>query len=170
MIYWATTIKGRFANTDSLAESGYNHRIYYVTTKDFKSFMPTKLLFDPGYNTIDATIVPDGKRFVMFFKDETLHPLQKNIRIAYSDKLTGPYNKPPMPITGNYWAEGPTTLHTGDKWIVYFDKYRDHKYGAITSNDLQNWTEISDQLKMPKGIRHGTVFKITAQELSRLPK
>jgi len=168
MIYWATTIKGRFPNPDSLAESGYNHRIYSITTKDFETYTPTRLLFDPGFNSIDATIVPDGKRFIMFFKDETLHPVQKNIKIAYADKLTGPYSKPGEKITGDYWAEGPTTLHAGNKWIVYFDKYRDHKYGAITSSDLKNWTEISDQLQLPKGIRHGTIFKITPTELDKI--
>src|SRR6476660_3466523 len=36
MIYWATTISGRFPQKDTAAESGYNHRIYYTTTKDFK--------------------------------------------------------------------------------------------------------------------------------------
>lgn len=167
MIYWATTIKGRYP-TDSLVEAGYNHRIYYVTTKDFKTYTPTKLLFDPGFNSIDATIVPDGKRFIMFVKDETPRPPQKNIKIAYADKLTGPYSQPSEPITGNYWAEGPTTLHIGDKWIVYFDKYTQHKYGAVTSTDLKNWTEISDQISLPKGIRHGTILKITPDELAKL--
>jgi len=168
MIYWATTIKGRFPNPDSLSESGYNHRIYYVTTTDFKTFIPTKLLFNPGFNSIDATIVPDGKRFIMFFKDETLHPVQKSIKIAYADKLTGPYSKLGEKITGDYWAEGPTTLHIGNKWIIYFDKYRDHKYGAIMSIDLKTWTEISDQIQLPKGIRHGTIFKITSTELDKI--
>lgn len=168
MIYWATTISGRFPNADSLVEKGYNHRIYYITTKDFKTYTPTKLLFDPGFNSIDATIVPDGKRFIMFVKDETPRPPQKNIKIAYADKLIGPYSQPSDPITGNYWAEGPTTLRIGDKWIVYFDKYRDHKYGAITSTDLKNWIEISDQISLPRGIRHGTVLKITQEELAKL--
>ena len=168
MIYWATTIPGRFPLNDSLAEGKYNHRIYYVTTKDFKSFSSAKLLFDPGYNVIDATIVPDNQRFILFFKDETRHPVQKNIRIAYAGKLTGPYSKAEGPITGNYWAEGPTTVHTGGKWIVYFDKYLDHKFGAVTSRDLKNWTDISDQIKLPNGIRHGTIFKITAEELAKL--
>jgi beta-xylosidase len=170
MIYWATTITGRFPQVDSLAEAKYNHRIYYVTTKDFKTYTPTKLLFNPGFNTIDATIVPDGKRFVMFVKDETLHPLQKNIKISYATKLTGPYTQPGAPITGNYWAEGPTSLRIGNQWIVYFDKYRDHRYGAITSTDLKNWTEISDKISLPKGIRHGTILKITKQELDKLVK
>jgi beta-xylosidase len=168
MIYWATTIDGRFPLTDSLSESKYNHRIYYITTKDFKNYSPTRMLFDFGFNSIDATIVPEGKRFVMIFKDETLHPVQKNIKIAYADKLTGPYSKPEGPITGNYWAEGPTTLRIGNKWIVYFDKYRDHQYGAITSTDLKHWTDISDQISMPKGIRHGSVFKITQAEFAEL--
>ncbi|QKJ29769.1 glycoside hydrolase family 43 protein [Mucilaginibacter mali] len=167
MIYWATTIKGKYP-TDTLVEKGYNHRIYYITTKDFKTYTPTKLLFDPGFNSIDATIVPDGKRFIMFFKDETPRPPQKNIKIAYADKLTGPYSKPLDPITGNYWAEGPTTLRVGDKWIVYFDKYTQHKYGAVTSTDLKSWTEISDQISLPKGIRHGTILKITPEELAKI--
>jgi SAM-dependent methyltransferase len=56
MIYWATTIDGRFPLVDSTAESKYNHRIYYITTKDFKSYSPTRLLFDPGFNSIDVMI------------------------------------------------------------------------------------------------------------------
>lgn len=165
MIYWATTIPDRFVQRDTSAEGKKNnHRIYYQTTKDFKSFNDTKLLYDPGFSTIDATIVKDGKQFIMFFKNETKLPAEKNLHIAYSKNLTGPYGTPTLKITGDYWAEGPTTLKTGDKWIVYFDKYTQHKYGAITSPDLSNWTEVSDQLVVPKGIRHGTVFKITPKE------
>jgi len=145
-----------------------NHRIYYQTTRDFKTFSETEALFDPGFSSIDATIVKDGKQFIMFFKNETKLPPEKNLRIAYADKLTGPYTKPSAAITGNYWAEGPTTLKIGNQWIVYFDKYTQHKYGAITSTDLKNWTEVSDQLVLPKGIRHGTVVKITSEELAAL--
>ena len=92
------------------------------------------------------------------------------LRIAYSNTLTGGYSEPSAPITGKYWAEGPTVLKKGHQWIVYFDKYRDHKYGAVTSTDLVHWTEISDLLEMPKGIRHGTVVAITKQELDILLK
>ena len=69
------------------------------------------------------------------------------------------YSNASAPITGNYWAEGPTTLKINGQWIVYFDKYRDHKYGAIQSQDLINWTDISDKISLPKGIRHGSIFK-----------
>ncbi|MGI4021564.1 MAG: glycoside hydrolase family 43 protein [Janthinobacterium lividum] len=169
MIYWSTTITGKFTETASKTESGYNHRLYYVTTKDFKTYTKTKLLYDPGFNVIDATIVPDGNRFVMFMKDETREPIaQKNLKIAYSKNLTGPFTKASAPITGNYWAEGPTTLKLGNKWLVYFDKYTLHKYGAITSTDLINWTDVSDQVSLPKGIRHGTVFTVSKSELEKL--
>jgi len=170
MIYWATTIPGRFAVGDTSGDAKYNHRMYYVTTKEFKNFSKTKLLYDKGFNVIDASIVADGKKFVMFLKDETRYPPQKNIRVATSTKLTEGYNKPSMPITGNYWAEGPTAIKIGDQWIVYFDKYRDHKYGAVVSTDLINWNDISDKITMPQGIRHGTVFRITKDELTALLK
>src|SRR5688572_25051856 len=37
MIYWATTIRGKFPATEPTVESGYNHRMYYTTTSDFKT-------------------------------------------------------------------------------------------------------------------------------------
>jgi len=168
MIYWATTIPGKFTETASAMESGYNHRIYYVTTKDFKSFSQAALLYEPGFNSIDATILKDNDRWVMFLKDETREPAQKNIKIAFADNLTGPYTKASAPITKNYWAEGPTAFKNGDEWIVYFDKYRDHKYGAVSSKDLVNWIDISDKISLPKGLRHGSIFKISPKELKKL--
>ncbi|MGZ8557519.1 MAG: glycoside hydrolase family 43 protein [Chitinophagaceae bacterium] len=169
LIYWATTIAGKYP-ADTAVEKGYNHRMYYVTTKDFKKFSKAKLLYDKGFNVIDASIVADGNRFIMFLKDETRNPTQKNIRIATSNNLNEGYGKPSAPITGQYWAEGPTAIMNGDQWIVYFDKYRDHKYGAVASTDLLTWTDISDKIFMPQGIRHGTVFTITKSELDVLLK
>jgi predicted GH43/DUF377 family glycosyl hydrolase len=170
MIYWATTIPGRFIKGDTTGDDKYNHRIYYVTTKDFKTFSKAAVLYDQGFNVIDATIQKNGNQYVMFLKDETRYPPQKNLHIATSNTLTGGYSTPSASITGNYWAEGPTVLKNGNQWIVYFDKYRDHKYGAVTSTDLIHWTEISDQLQMPNGIRHGTVLAITKKELDKLIK
>ncbi|HWI92673.1 MAG TPA: glycoside hydrolase family 43 protein [Flavisolibacter sp.] len=171
MIYWATTIPGRFQQKDTSAEGQRNnHRIYYVTTKNFKSFSKTKLLYEPGFSVIDATIVKAGKRWVMFLKNETRSPVEKNIRVATAEKLKGPYSKPGAPITGNYWAEGPTAIKINGQWVVYFDKYRDHKYGAVISNDLIHWTDISEKISFPTGVRHGTVFKIKSQEFQNMTK
>jgi len=170
MIYWATTITGKFPETQSSLENGYNHRIYYVTTKDFKTFSDTKLLYDPGFNVIDATILRHENRWIMLLKDETREPVQKNLKIAFADELKGPYSKASEPITGNIWVEGPTALLKNGRWTVYFDKYRDHKYGAITSVDLMNWTELSDKISLPKGIRHGSILEVTENEYQELQK
>lgn len=166
VIYWATTIPGRFPTTDTTGD--HNHRIYYTTTKNFQQYKKTKLFYDKGFNVIDATIRQNGKGYVMFLKDETKNPVQKNIRVATSKKLEKRWSGPSTPITGSYWAEGPTALFVKDRWIVYFDKYREHKYGAVSSSDLRSWTDISEQVSFPKGTRHGTVFTISQEEWTRL--
>jgi acetyl esterase/lipase len=169
MIYWASTIEGKFLETKSNEEKGYNHRIYYTTTKDFKKFSKTKLLYEPGFNVIDASIVKQGDVFVMYLKDETKVPVQKNIKIATSKNLTGTYTKASEPITGNYWAEGPTAIQIDSKWIVYFDKYRDHIYGAVQQTE-KGWDDISDKVSFPNGTRHGTVIKVDPEIISNLKK
>ncbi|MBL0109946.1 MAG: glycoside hydrolase family 43 protein [Saprospiraceae bacterium] len=170
MIYWSTTIPGRFSQGDITGDSKYNHRLYYVVTKDFNKFSKTRLLYDRGVNVIDATIHKIGKQYTMFLKDETRTPPQKNIRTATSNKLSKNYSFASSPITGHYWAEGPSAIKVGDDWVVYFDKYTEHKYGAVTSNDLIHWTDISEKVSFPGGTRHGTVFMITQEEFKRLPK
>ena len=160
LIFWSTTIPGRFPETDEQKDS--NHRIYYVTTRDFESFSDTQLLLDPGFNVIDAAIVKDGPRYVMFIKDETSTPFtpQKNIRIVVSDRATGPYGPASEPITGDYWAEGPSVAKIDGDWIVYFDKYMEDRYGALRSQDLHTWEDISDRVHFPQGARHGSVFSV----------
>ncbi len=169
MIYWATTIPGRFPNSDTSGDEKYNHRIYYTTTKDFLIFSHTKLLYDQGFNVIDATIQRADNKYIMFLKDETLKPVpQKNLHLAFSSHLTYGYGPPSPSITGNYWAEGPTVLHTDSQWIVYLDKYNEHTMGAVLSTDLINWEDISDKIVFPTGTRHGTVFIVSKAEFDRL--
>ena len=170
LIFWATTIPGRFSSTETSGDDKYNHRIYYTTTKDFKHFEKAKLLYDRGFNVIDATIVKNGKEYVMVLKDETRTPPQKNLRTATSLQPVGGYTSPSEPITGQYWAEGPTVLRVKNTWIVYFDKYTLHTYGAVASDDMKRWTDISDRVSFPKGTRHGTAFVISKEEFDKLNK
>ncbi len=170
LIFWATTIPGRHSDVaDSEREKGLNHRIYYVTTKDFKKFSGTKLFFNPSFSAIDASLLKKGKWYYMFVKNENPKPAEKNIRITKSRKAAGPYPvEVSAPITGNYWAEGPTAVEIGEYVYVYFDKYIDHQYGAVRSRDMEHWEDVSDQVKFPKGIRHGTVLTITEAELNAI--
>ncbi|MCB9250127.1 MAG: glycoside hydrolase family 43 protein [Ignavibacteriales bacterium] len=175
LIFWATTIPGRFPETDyqdnkGIEGQGYNHRMYYVTTKDFNNFSETKIFYDHGFNVIDATLIKVGSEYLMFLKDETNLPFtpQKNIKIAKSKFAVGPYSKASAAITGDYWAEGPTLVNIKGSWHLYFDKYTLGKYGLLVSKDLVNWTDKSDSLNYPSGLRHGTVFKVPESILTNL--
>jgi PelA/Pel-15E family pectate lyase len=176
LIFWATTIPGRFPATESSGgnggDNGLNHRIYYVTTKDFTSYSKAALLYDGGFNAIDATIIKSAasdlqRGYVMILKDETVNPVKKNLRIAVSDKATGPYGAASPPFSPD-WVEGPTAARGDNEWVVYFDMYRDHRYGAVKSADLKNWETVTDKLLMPAGARHGSVFTVSDEVLARL--
>ena len=159
LIYWSTTIPGRFPKTD-LPQDNKNHRMYYVTTNDFESFSDTKLFFDQGFNVIDGTIQKIDSRYYLFLKNETKYPKpEKNIRIATSKNLLGAYSQASEPITDD-WVEGPSAIETPEGWIVYYDEYTRENMGAVLSTDLKNWEDISDQISFPEGTRHGTVFKV----------
>jgi hypothetical protein len=172
LIFWATTIPGRFPETDiqGAPDNIRNHRMYYTTTKDFETFTETEIYYDHGFNVIDASLYTHNNKYVMLLKDETDRPLEpeKNICIAYADKAVGPYSEPSEPIHGEYWAEGPTMVKIGDIFYVYFDRYRLHSYGLAVSSDLENWQDWSDKLTYPDGMRHGTVFKVNDHILEQL--
>ena len=166
LVFWATTIPGRFPETDG-QDGKNNHRIYFTTTKDFETFAPTAMLYDHGFNVIDATMMRREGRTVMFLKDETNKPFtpQKNIRVAWADKPAGPWGKPSEPISGKDWAEGPTAVTIGGQVVVYFDKYTKSRMGAVRSRDLKAWEDISDQVKFPPGTRHGTALPVSKKIL-----
>lgn len=170
IIFWATTIPGRHSEVaSSEREKDLNHRMYCTKTKDFVSFSPTELFYNPDFSTIDANILPKNGRFYMFLKNENPNPPEKNIRITIADHAAGPYPlKVSAPITGKYWAEGPTALEVGEYVYVYFDKYRDHKYGAVRSKNMIDWEDVSDTVIFPEGARHGATFKVSGDVFKRL--
>ena len=74
IIYWATTIPGRFPATDKTGDDGLNHRIYCTATRDFRTYSETRLFYDPGFNVIDITIQKLTDCYVMVLKDEPPPP------------------------------------------------------------------------------------------------
>lgn len=171
-IFWATTIPGRHkAVNTSESEKGLNHRMYYVTTQDFKTFSETRMFFNPDFSVIDAAIVRDPRAndLIMVVKNENSAPAEKNLRITRTTRITDGFpTEVSAPITGNYWAEGPAPLFVGEYLYIYFDKYRDHKYGAVRSKDGKHWEDISDLVSFPEGIRHGTAFTVDQSILNSL--
>ncbi len=169
MIFWSTTIPGRFPETDGTGDGNNNHRMYYVSSKNMVEFSETKLLYDPGFNSIDGTLLKHGGSYLMFLKDESARPIaQKNIRIATAASPTGPWSPASEPIYDKDWAEGPTIARVGDRWILYFDRYVTKAFGAMASTDLEHWTDISDQISFPEGTRHGSILKVSRATLEKL--
>nr|WP_289858389.1 glycoside hydrolase family 43 protein [uncultured Muribaculum sp.] len=172
-ILWATTIPGRHSEVaTSKSENGLNHRIYYVTTKDFNTFSDTKIFFNPDFCAIDAAIMKqaDGQ-YMMAVKNENSAPAEKNIRITRTTSLNSGFpTRVSEPITGGYWAEGPSPLQIDDYTYIYFDKYTQHKYGAVRSKDGQNWEDVSEIIEFPQGTRHGTAFTVPEHVLQLLLK
>ncbi|MBI1318679.1 MAG: family 43 glycosylhydrolase [Candidatus Hydrogenedens sp.] len=160
LIFWASTVPSRFPAGKDNPEGEWNHRMYFTETRDFETFTEAALLYDQGFSVIDSTMVRTDDGYAMFLKDETRLPPQKNIRGAHADNPAGPWSAPSAPITGDYWAEGPTAIRWDGRWLVYFDKYQDHRYGVVASTDLEHWEDWSDRLHMPDGLRHGTVFRV----------
>ena len=159
LIFWATT-------TVRVPDS--SHRIYFVETRDFKTYTPARILFDQGFSVIDAFIVkPSPGRFVMVMKDETALPTpKKHLRVAEASRADGPYGPASAPISVD-WVEGPSLLKQDGGWIMYYDEYTRRKYGALESADLKQWTPVKD-VGFPRGVRHGTAFAVPADVGARL--
>ncbi|MBI5766232.1 MAG: glycoside hydrolase family 43 protein [Verrucomicrobia bacterium] len=174
IIFWASTIPGKFAETAGASEDQYNHRMYCTTTKDFATFSPTKLFYDPGFSVIDATFLHDGARHWLILKDETRNPPKKYLQLAEAGSLQGPFAKPSAPFTpAGLWVEGPTAIKIGDDYLLYYDAYQKKHYGAMRSRDLKTWEDVSAKMSFPDEntpvrMRHGTVIAVPAAVVAKL--
>lgn len=162
-LYWASTVMGKYGDT---------HRIYRTTTWNFTEFSPTELWFEPGFSCIDADVLKDPVRddWMMFVKNETEEPVEKDIRMVRTKRLADGFDPAGLskPLTP-HWSEGPTAFWAGDDLIVYYDLYGEGRYGAMRSRDHgETWEDITSQVRLPPGIRHGTVFAVPDNILKNL--
>ncbi len=161
-VFWSSSC-GRHGWDDS--------RIWCARTEDFRTFSEPRVLFDPGFTVIDATIARSEDTFYMFFKDERFghaHGEHRYIQLATAPALDGPYELVPGAITPSI-TEGPAVIRSidPDRWLLIYDHCMDNCYGAAISHDLLHWQTVSDT-RFPPNARHGSVFSITEEELSAL--
>ena len=163
IIIWASCILGKVP--DGQEDHKNNHRLYYTTTKDFKSFASTKLMIDPGFSCIDATLVKRAKNdYVMVLKDNT-RP-ERDIKVAYAKSPYGPWSEASEPFTGKM-MEGPTTVKATrkadktveDGWLIYYDRYELKDFGAHFTKDFVTFEDVSTQVTVPNLHKHGTIFE-----------
>lgn len=168
LIFWSSTVLGVFEETAGSSETDYNHRIWATTTKDFIAFSEPFVLFDPGFNVIDGTLLQRESGDTFFIaKNETLKPVAKDLFFCRSDSVSGPYGSPSSPFTQS-WVEGPATLEIGDHVYVYFDQYTEKRYGAARTRGFETWEDVSDQVSFPQGARHGSIVSIDSNRFSEI--
>jgi hypothetical protein len=165
-IVWASTIPYKFEK--GVEEENNNHRMYYTTTRDFKTFTPAKLFFDPGFSVIDAVIVKRAKLdYVLVLKDNT-RP-NRNLKVAFSESPHGPWKDISGAFTG-FLTEGPSLIKPDEDWLIYYDAYGDHSYKASKTRDFINFADATGEISIPKGHKHGTIFKANQKILIQLKK
>ncbi|MHC4213245.1 MAG: glycoside hydrolase family 43 protein [Planctomycetota bacterium] len=171
MIVWSSWVRDGSFPAPELPHTGKQHRIWYVTTKDFESFSGPELLFDPGYSCIDAYLLKDGGEYLLFFKDERYNdsevftPAHQNIRMARSKSAYGPFGEISEPITGKgagkWHNEGACAVKYKGEYYVFYDHHSGQKYfGAVKSEDLKSWDDVSDEMSFPKGFKHGSIIRV----------
>jgi hypothetical protein len=155
-IVWASTIPFKFEK--GIEEERNNHRLYYTKTKDFKTFAPAELFYDPGFSSIDAVIVKRAPSdYVLVFKDNT-RP-ERNILAAFGKTPAGPYGDMAGRFT-EMFTEGPSVAKVNDEWLIYFDAYRNKTYNAVATTDFRTFTGVNDKISIPQGHKHGTILKV----------
>ena len=166
LIVWASCVPGKFP--DYQEDHKNNHRLYYMTTKDFKTFSKAQLFYDPGFSAIDATLIKRGTDdYVMVVKDNS-RPM-RNIKVAFAKSPYGPWSQASEPFTESF-TEGPSTAKVGDWWYIYYDSYRHKIYGAHRTKDFKTFQNQTGAVNFPVGHKHGTVFMADEQLVEGLIK
>lgn len=156
IIIWASTIPFRFPK--GTEEENNNHRMYAVTTKDFKTFSETRLFLDPGFSVIDAVIVKMQKgKYALVLKDNT-RP-NRNMKIAFADNALGPYSGISDAVT-DVLTEGPSVVKVDDQWLMYYDAYGEKIYRALGTKDFKKFEDATSKIKIPEGHKHGTIIQV----------
>ncbi|MEH3123060.1 MAG: glycoside hydrolase family 43 protein [Sphingomonas phyllosphaerae] len=170
VVFWSSTVKGRFPETEGTSETGYNHRLWYVTTRDFATFSAPQVLYDPGFSVIDGTFAQGpGGALHLIVKDETLHPPRKHLRSVAAASPTGPFGTLSAPFTKS-WVEGPMTATVRGETLCYWDVYLEGRWGAAATRDFATWRDVTAELSMPKGARHGSLARVPRRLIDGLAK
>jgi hypothetical protein len=165
-IMWATTIPGRFPETEK-ADDGFNNRFFYTTTTDFNTFSKTKLLFDSEFPVNDACIFKRKGLFFLFFKNE----LNKKIQYASSRRIKSFSSTVSEPISGKNFAKSPTAVQIGKYTYVYWEDFMDKHISGVRCKNIKKpvWEDVTAVIHFPtKG--NGSVFKINNNTLLELQK
>lgn len=165
--------------SSSFEDAGWKKsRLWYARTRDWKTFTPAKLLFEPPYSVIDGTLVKHGGTYFLFHKEEEFGAStgeRRAIRLATAERLEGPYRIFGGPLNKGQIVptitEGPSVMPDPQKpgWLLLYDYCMSNRYGLSASQDLFHWS-IEEDVSFPADARHGSVVALTPAEAERLTK
>ena len=148
MVVWASCVPSQHFAL-GIEDEKNNHRLYYSVTKDFKTWTKGKLLIDPGFSCIDATLLKRGKNdYVMVLKDNTRNA--RNIKGGFCQEPDGDRGarlQNHSPVIS--WKDQPPSncLRTV-RWamvFIYYDRYRLFDFGAHFTKDFVHFTDVSQR-------------------------
>lgn len=181
VVYWASS---PYAADDADHTGSTYARMWYSTTRDFRTFTEPKVWNDPGRTVIDSTVIKDGDYYYRLTTDEkVIGSCTRDIVLERSKNLravdlptTNPRNwelvddciRTPL---GTDWVEGPTVFKSNDgtKFYAFMDETPRRGYIPFVTDSLSNpnW-QIPAEYSLPRAPRHGTVLPVTKAELDRL--
>ena len=169
-IIWSSGIAPERYTAADKQGSNACHRPYYTKTKDFKTFTPAKQFYDCGFNSIDGFLVKRAKNDYVFVLKDNRKPGFSNLFCVFGTSPEGPFTNPTEPFAPHY-SEGPCVVKLQDEWLIYFDQYRpEQQYCAYSTKDFKTFTPANDRISVPAGHKHGTIVKITKQQLNNILK
>jgi hypothetical protein len=168
-IFW-DDIQGKWMIYWSVSVSGVTTRIYYsmITGSDFKTFSTPQVLFNPGYEVIDADIIKVAPgNYQMLFKDERNN--YKYIRRASGATTPqGPYPTVSAAIS-TASMEGPSIVKQGNEYHAFIDNYGNQGIYRLTVSNIE-----TTSLPWPRTIiKYGTGnvdFKVSHCNVIEVPK
>jgi hypothetical protein len=164
IIVFASCIPNRFEK--GIEEENNNHRLYYTSTKDFKTYAEAKLFFDPKFSSIDAVIVKRKKEdYVLVLKDNT-RP-ERNIKVAFAHDPLGPWENVSASFTQKF-TEGPAVAKVKKGYLIYYDAYQEKKYGASFTKDFKTFVNADSLISIPEGHKHGTILTVKKSIVNKL--
>jgi hypothetical protein len=189
VVFWASPMFDK----DDVEHTGNTYqKMFYATTRDFRTFSEPRVWQDFGSSRIDSTVIKDGDTYHRFTKDEGGVTKCSDIIQEKSDDLLAvdDASQPGWSSANPAWkivdscigrkagtsaVEGPTAFKanpgdtSGSKYYLFADEYGGRGYVPLGTDDLDapDW-KIPATYKLPGSPRHGTVIPVTAAELDAL--
>ncbi|MCK8495250.1 glycoside hydrolase family 43 protein [Spirosoma sp. RP8] len=163
--------------SSSFEDAGWKQsRLWCCRTRDWKTFTPARVFFDPSYSVIDGSLLEVKGTYYLFHKEEEFGVKtgeRRAIRVATSKSLAGPYSLVEGSLNKGQIVpvitEGPTVIKDPLKpgWLLLYDYCMTDRFGASYSPDLRHWT-VEEDVAFPAEARHGCISLVTAKEAQTL--